>query len=265
MREGAAEVRRDGRRITAGSATTLGGRDTVVLAPRSSGAVILEGSSVALQGPQTLEVSELLSKAEPASTNNSPAPLRRALFDPPGKITGLLVVRRSSQSIRVYSPMGVTASLTPVILWSHEPGKTYDLSLTDQLRPEVPALRRSKALSPVEFAKAWPRGILDKDGLYRLWIAETGQPLTATEVTFRTSTDANGTITPTADVLAAYRSLTADPPCVGDALADLFLLPPESAKSQLALRLKLFALGQLGYDQEFHAVLGQLQSSSDKP
>jgi hypothetical protein len=82
----------------------------------------------------------------------------------------------------------------------------------------------------------------------------------ATEITFSTAPVLEEpTAGPPADRLAAaYKSLTADPPRVGDALADLSGLPEPLASSDLALRLKLVAFGHLGLANEFEAVRARL-------
>jgi hypothetical protein len=188
--------------------------------------------------------------------------VRTALFQPSLQLLGLLVTTRSSQSIPVYSPVGFTASLTPLILWKIEPGKSYDLAIMDEFASTASPLRRAGVVSPLQFTNAWPGRTLAKDGLYRLRIAETGQPLTTTELTFRTLAQPGETLPsePAEKLLAAYQMLTASPSRLGDALAALLSLPPESSDSEFALRLKLFAFGQLGYQDDFEAVVARLEA-----
>jgi hypothetical protein len=262
LREGAAQVLRDRKSIAVTSGMPLRGKDELRLSAGSSIALIKADGALLLNGPQTVRMAGL-SGSNRAGTNvlaGNTASVRMALFQPPQQMAALRVTRRAGQGIRIYSPFGFTGNLTPPILWSSQPGKTYELSLRDEFAPQARPLYLAGVVPPLDFSTAWPGRTLAKDGLYRLIIAETDQPLTATELTFRTlrEPDPPRPNTPTILLTAAYDLLSADPPRLGDALALLINLPPPLANSELSLRLKLFAFGQLGYDEEFNAALGRL-------
>ena len=95
-----------------------------------------------------------------------------------------------------------------------------------------------------------------RNGLYRMRLAETGGPLTASEYTFRTLDVPSRTSAE--PILNAVQIMTSNPARVGDALADLLTLPPAMADSELALRLKVLAFAQLGYTGDADATAAQL-------
>jgi hypothetical protein len=190
--------------------------------------------------------------------------MREALFQPSRQLFGLLVTTRGTRTLEVYSPVGFTANLSPAIIWRNSPGKSYDLTITDELTPNLAPFRRTGVVSPVEFASAWPGRALAKDGLYRLQITETGKPLTTSEIVFRTLPQADitpGPVDAAGKILSAYRMLTGSPALFGDALGVLSTLPPKFADSELALRLKIFCFGQLGYQDDFQAAITRLQTA----
>jgi len=176
---------------------------------------------------------------------------------------GLLVTTRSAQSIPLYSPIGSTARLTPLILWKSEPGKTYDLQITDEFNANASPMRLHAVVPPVDFSKveSWKGRTLAAKGLYRLRLSETAKPLTTCEYTFRTAGEAETTADrPTERLLQACKILSTDPSRIGDALANLLTLPADLADAELALRLKLLAFGQLGYKDDFDAAATRLQA-----
>jgi hypothetical protein len=191
-----------------------------------------------------------------------PAALQTALSKSPDGMRGLLVSVRDGKPIPIYAPAGFTAEITPTLLWKTAPGRTYDVSITDELVTASQPFRLRRVLPPVDFTKAWPGRTLTRDGLYRLQVSETGNPLVASEITFRVLTEVSGGVpkNPDTRVDRAYEMLAADPPRMGDALEILLSLPPEQANSERALRLKAFAFGQLGYADDFEAALRQLRS-----
>src|SRR5439155_20256458 len=130
-------------------------------------------------GPRVARVGDLLPNrtdyAQTSRDQSAPAKetdaLPIALFRPiePGVASALLVTTRSGQSIPLYSPLGSTANATPLILWKSEPGKIYDITITDEFDSKATPLRLSGVVAPVDFAKvdAWKGRALAKDGLYR--------------------------------------------------------------------------------------------------
>ena len=221
-------------------------------------------------GPMTSRVGELVTnqtdKTQPSHDRGGLAKesdgLRVALFRPAKQLraSALLVTTRSGQSIPLYSPLGATANLAPLILWKSEPSKTYDMAITDEFDPKSKPLRLSGVVPPVAFAEveAWKGRTLAKDGLYRITLSETGKPLSACEYTFRTLIKTDGPSAPAEKLLYAYRILATEPSRIGDALTELLTLPPASAESELAMRLKLFAFGKEGYKEDFDAVAAWL-------
>jgi hypothetical protein len=259
------EVKRDSRTIAVKFVTALRHGDQLRLVAQASATVITPSGQVQLSGPETRAASDLVpgsGASEKEQTNVARSLMRTALFQPAGRLAGLLAATRNGRGIPVYSPVGFTENLTPPLLWKSEPGKTYEISIADELAPTVAPLRLTGVFSPIEFTNAWPGRALERDGLYRLRLTEAGKPFTATELTFRTVRPANGPLPnePAERVLVAYRFLNANPARIGDALAILLTLPPEVANSELAQRLELFALGQLGYHEDFHASLARLEA-----
>lgn len=244
--------------------TALRTGDEIRLASGASASLITPAGTVLLRGPGTFPAGHPDLNVEalpPARTNGTEAELMRiALFQSPELMPPLLVTTRSSQGIPIYSPVGFTADLTPLILWKGAPGVSYDVTIADEFSSRAPRLRATGVTSPVQFTNAWGGRTLGANGLYRLTIAEIGNPIASTEIMFRTLAPMNGTESAaSADGLrAAYESLAANPPRFGDALARLLVLPPGTAESELALRLKIFAFARLGYHDDFHAALRQL-------
>lgn len=269
--QGRPEIRRDGQSLVAESVTSLRSADEVYLSPGAEADIITADQVFRFQGPRTIEASALSGVAVmPQAHSNLTAQteaLRTALFEPVPQLlaANLLVTTRGGQGIPLYSPVGATANLAPPILWKAEPGKTYDLRITDEFNSTTPAWTLVAVTPPVEFAKveAWRNRPLAKDGLYRLRVSESGRPVTACEYTFRTVEDAGlASLGNAADpVLTAFRILTIAPSRVGDALALLLRLPPQQADREMTLRLKLLAFGQLGYQEDFEATTAHLARS----
>jgi hypothetical protein len=194
--------------------------------------------------------------------------MRVVLFRPANQLlaSALLVTTRSGQSIPLYSPLGSTANLTPLILWKSEPGKSYDITITDEFDSKQEPLWLRGVVPPIEFntVEVWKGRSLAKDGLYRITLREIGKPLSASEYTFRTVNAVDGPrpSAPAGRLLRAFQILKVEPSRVGDALAELLALPAEFAESELALRLKLLAFGQLGYQGDFDTVAAKLRTAS---
>jgi hypothetical protein len=272
VQQGQAEVWQAGHPKSMNVVATLASSDELRLWEGTEALVITPKGIVALRGPRTMRATELaaaplqtLAPPSPQQRSPKPTPFQVALFSSPSELreAGLLVSTRASQSIALYSPLGATASLTPLILWKGEPGKTFDIIITDEFDSKSPPWRLSGVASPLEFdqVEAWRGRSLANDGLYRLRIAEAGKPLTTGEYTFRTlkAASAQRPIAPADKLIHAYQLLATDASRTGDALADLLTLPPEISDSELALRAKLLAFGQAGYRDDFESVLAKLR------
>ena len=69
---------------------------------------------------------------------------------------------------------------------------------------------------------------------------------------------------PTEQLVRAHALLAADSDRLGDVLAGLLTLPQGFAESELALRLKLFAFGQLGYKEDYDSVAAKVHALSSE-
>ena len=263
--QGQPEVRRAGGKLPADGVTRLRMEDEIRLPAGTRVTLITSNGAALLTGPRLLTLRDMEESAIAPPPHALSASLRTALFSPASQLlaVGLLgSPTRGGETIPIYSPVGATANLAPRILWKTEPGKTYDLLITDEFNSNTPPWRLSGVGSPVEFSQvaAWQGRMLSREGLYRLRLNETGKPLTACEHTFRTlsGTNPSPSASPAERLLNAFTLLNSDPPRVGDALADLFTLPPELAKSELALRLESFVFAHLGYADEFNAATTRL-------
>ncbi|MCI0540117.1 MAG: hypothetical protein L0Z50_33340 [Verrucomicrobiales bacterium] len=276
VHQGAPEVRRAGETIQVRTTLSLRSDDFISLPEGARVSLIAPDATAQLEGPIIDSVTKLVGSQPFSRGHAQPAPVTplassytnlvlAALFKPVDAIptTDLLATTRSSKSIPLYSPVGSTARLRPVVLWKAEPGKTYDLSISDEFNATAPPWRLNSTVPPVVFddEPEWRGRPLSADNLYRLRITESGRLLTTTEVTFRTMANQETieAIAPAARLLRAQEILLRDPSCIGDALADLLTLPAEFSNCELALRLKLVAFGRLGYAEDFHEVLAQLR------
>ena len=180
-----------------------------------------------------------------------------------------LVALRDSQGIPIYSPNGATASREPLVFWKGEPGRRYDLLITDEYNPATPPWSLSKAEPPIDFGlvEQWKNRPLAEDGLYRLRVTESGNRLNVGEYTFRTLKAAGSSVqpTPAARLAEAFALLASNSARVGDALANLLTLPPELADSELALRLKALAFARLGFRSDFEAMMSAVSSGRGLP
>ena len=273
--QGRPEIVRHGNPLTFAATVALQKDDQIKLAAGDTVRVITPAGSLPLQGPQQLSAEKLnalvaVNRASPTRpANKSAETVRIALFRPLEQLLGipLVAVMRDTQGIALYSPRDATMRLAPLVLWKTEPGKTYDLTLTDEFDRGAPPWQVRGADSPVDFGKveAWKGRPLAKDGLYRIVIREIGNPLSACEYTFRTTKDANGTwaVTPAEKIIRAYELLTAESPCPSDALAELLTLPAEFGESEMVMRLKLALFGQLGPQDDYDATAAKLNPRSD--
>jgi hypothetical protein len=211
------------------------------------------------------EEADAVHSMTPSGRDQGPAALQIALSKPAGELGGLLRSMRGEEAIHLYSPVGATRRSRPLIDWKGEPGKQYDVSIKDEFDPNVTPLHVSGVVPPMDFGKLVAREDqhLTKDRLYRVRLTEIGQPLSASEYTFRTLAQLDDVLPgdASAKLSDASRILREEPSRLGDALAELRGLPQPVASSELALRLKLFVFGQLGYKEEFEATVKQLSSA----
>jgi hypothetical protein len=233
-------------------------------------AVALAVSSLVLrinQAPtRVAEKTDAVRSAAPVSRDHGPAALQIALSRPAGELARASLLRsmRGEAAIHLYSPIGATRQSRPVIDWKGEPEKQYDLWIKDEFDPNATPLHVSGVVPPVHFGQlvTRPDQHLINDRLYRVRLTEIGQPLSASEYTVRTLAQLDEALPTdaTAKLSDATRILREEPSRLGDAFAELSSLPQPVANSALALRLKLFVFGQLGYQEEFEATVKQLSS-----
>ncbi|MGO9199648.1 MAG: hypothetical protein ACLQM8_03805 [Limisphaerales bacterium] len=275
--QGQPEVRRAGRLLPAGTCTALRRGDEIRLKSGVSVQAITPAGAALIRGAQRLAAERLIAsaKAHGADGGTSPehargaAALKSALFLPVNQLlaAGFLVNTRDAQGISLYAPREATRSLTPLILWKSEPGKTYDLTITDEFDKNTALWQLHGVVSPVDFGNvpAWKGRPLAKNGLYRITVRETGNPLAVCEYAFRTLKDANGPAVqaPAERIGRAYQLLTSVPPCPGDALAELLMLSPEFAQTELVLRLELVLFGQLQLQEDYQATAAKLTLMTD--
>ena len=260
-KKGDTQIARGGQLIPGDSGAVLAD-DEIRLAAGASITLMTAGGFAVLNGPQSFASgTEAAQAVGLLATNALRAELQTVLFAATDQLPSSgLVVTRGQQSIPVYSPMGSTAMLTPVLLWKAQPEKTYDLQITDEFDRTQPPWRVAAVTPPLDFSRveAWRGRPLAKDGLYRLRITETGRPLTVSEYTFRTLNEPS-TAEPDDKLLNAVRVLAYSPARLGDALAGLLTLPKERAQDELVLRLKLFAFGKLGYADDYETAASELK------
>jgi hypothetical protein len=269
---GLVDVRRDGERLASTSVTALRSADEIYIPPGTVADVITPRRWLRFEGPRTIATSALDGHPAAAQVQSNLTArsevLRAALFTPATELHSpdLLVTTRSIQGIPLYSPLGATASVAPTILWKADPGRNYDLRITDEFDSSTPPWTIEAVRPPVHFGEvaAWKDRPLARDGLYRLRISESGQPLTTTGYTFRT-TEVGAPYTPATaheSIATALSILAATPTRVGDALNVLMRLPADQANTELALRLKLAIFGVHGYQDDFDLVAARLRARS---
>jgi hypothetical protein len=279
--QGQPQIRRRGQTLPVSEMAALRSGDEIRLPARCEAHVLILEGLVQIHGPRTLPVEQVgtsragvpLSPRHSAGMSGSnilAGATGIALFCPADTFLGmgLLVTKREASSIRVYSPSGSTRNRTPPLLWKNEPGKTYNLAIIDELNATTKPWRVSGVTSPIDFSTVpeWKDRALSRDGLYRIRLSETDNPLSTTESTFRTLPDATAvSVSPASAPLdkieRAWQALVSDTPCLGDAAAELLTLPPSVANSELPLRLKLVTFGQLGFKHDYDATATKLASA----
>ena len=161
--EGEPDVRRAGEPVDTRAGSSLRAADEVRVAVGAKIRLITPNGLLELSGPRASRIGEVVTnQADRTQPSNDRGGLskeadamRMALFRPAKELraSALLVTTRSSQSIPLYSPLGSTANLTPLILWKSEQGKTYNIAITDEFDQTAKPLRLSGVVSPVDFAR----------------------------------------------------------------------------------------------------------------
>lgn len=148
-------------------------------------------------------------------------------------------MKRGSDDIRVLSPRGATAAREPAVHWVAEPGRTYDVELSDALQPAAPPARVSGVIPPLAFHRLLPEP-LAVGGIYMLRVAETGRPTSEVSGRFMVvappANFADGT-DPATVVAAAFQAIAESPARTGDAWLLLQKLPADWRESELGRRL----------------------------
>ena len=272
LREPGGAVRREGKIMPVASTAALEARDEVRLFASAVATIIAETGEVEIAGPKRFLVRDVLTNLIPESRAGyqSVSSSVAALFKPLNREaeSGLLVATRDFHPIPLYSPVGVTADLLPVIRWRSELGAKYDVTITDEFDGES-ILHLVGVTSPVRLSELRSLGgkALSKGGLYKILIVQSNLPITASENTFRTleRPSSQPVAAPAERLLRAWRLSRSDPSRTGDILEDLLELPPDWGNSSLALRLKLLCFGQLGYKPEFDSIADRLRERSAAP
>jgi hypothetical protein len=268
---GHAQVLRGKTFVTISSSAPLAARDKVRLDSGTLGAIITEHSQTEVAGPSEFtpnnaapgkQKGQGLQRATPKGLTEKT--LHDAVFARVDQLnpSALLLTTRDHRPIPLYSPLGATGNLLPIVSWKNEPGKRYDLEIVDEFPPKQSLLRLTSVVSPVELSNlpSLKGKTLAKRGLYRIILKETDQPLSASEFTFETrdSTNSQESYTPGARLAYDCQFVISEPSRAREILYDLLSLPSPWDSSELALRLKLFIFGQLAYVEDFEGTKAEL-------
>src|SRR5690606_23901434 len=266
IQDGSAKIIRGSQEVPASQVEALEPLDELVLPPGARATLVLAGGIATLNGPWRGVISSAALTQKAPDSGASADRLKLALFEEPHELrgAGLLASTRSGSTLRIFSPAGVTAWVNPLIIWDSQPGKSYEVTVTDAFDSTAQPVSASAVFSPLEFtqipgAQDWP---LRPGGLYRIRVQESGNPFILAERTFQVADP--GSLRPTqvgvAQLLLAHEILAGAPARVGDAMAELLTIPNNLARTPLAVRLKLLAFGQLGDAEGFAAMLALLQA-----
>jgi hypothetical protein len=146
---------------------------------------------------------------------------------------------RGGDDLRLLSPRGATATTEPPVVWTAEPGRTYDVELRDALQPAVAPARMLGVAPPLTFRDLRTEP-LALGGIYILRVTETGRPASAVSGRFMVvapPADFAGETDPASVTAAAFRALAESPARAGDAWLLLQQLPAEWRESELGRRL----------------------------
>lgn len=272
LREGHAQLRRNGRIEVMHPVTRLQQDDQLSLAAGAKASAFTRGGTIALAGPRDVVAAEIFSLppqlgGETKGDGVQTTEYLTALFGAATELESarLLLTIRGGDPIHIYSPIGATKSLVPTFVWAADPGLSYEITVQDELDSSQRPWALTAIRPPVEFAQLTngPAAELSPDGLYRVSIVASDTPLSRCTATFRTLKDADRARPPTgsASLILAAEMLAADKGQTGDALGQLLNLPAPWATSELALRLKLLAFGRAGFRDEFELTLRQIQGA----
>lgn len=262
--QGSASV--SGARHEAPTALSLAAEDEVILPLNARATVLTPETTLGFNGPAHLRPADLGASTLPAETpaGQLAKDLRTVLFGASADLanSGLLVTTRASDSFLLYTPLGATASLSPLLSWKAEPGKQYDLTVTDEIAPQASPWHVSGVVPPLEFnsVPSWRQRPLSPNALYRIRVAERGTT-SAFTYTFRTIPDAkqHPPENAAAKLLETCAILSGGSGRLGDAFANLLTLPAPFADSELALRLRVLAFAKAGYREDFQAAVDRLR------
>ena len=199
------------------------------------------------------------------SPGNEPSLVQLALGKPLKDVLrlDLLNTQRGGKAIALYCPRGTSLSLTPIVRWRMEPGRTYDLSIRRQVGDKAAPFEAKSTRAPVEFSnvKGWEGRTLEAGRLYKVRLTESGSQAPPSEYDLDVHQNAQVRSLAATDaekIERARQALMDSEPRFGDALAELLSLP-EAENGELVLRMKLVAFGQLGLKQEHDDTLAQLK------
>lgn len=278
--KGDLKVTRAGKAIPISTVLALESGDEVRVAEGGIAYVTTPRGSMEIKGPRTLVAGGegFLTAGTPVATGSEAtgeaivgrgrgsgsARFETALLQPPAQVLASisLNLQRAADAIRIYSPCGLTANLRPVVLWKVEPGARYVVTIRNELEPSVKPLQFKNVNSPLFLKSSGPDSArFAKEGLYRLTVQEVGKPLNQSETVFQVSKDATELeedVPGSLRLVRAAEALRSESPRIGDAMADLLLLPKELADSELAVRLRLLATAQLGVKDDYEAAAAAL-------
>jgi hypothetical protein len=234
---------RSGERLTlpAGSSLTLIRADS--------------GAAESVAGPTELFLQQKL----PAEPDILASPL-------PEIIGAIKAPAPAENALTVTSPVGMTRYLNPLITWTAREGLTYDVAMADSADPLVPPRTARGVRPPIALADlATPqRRQLGVDRNYIVIVREANSPTTTAGARLLTTTDAqlqNQLPSTPAELIAeAVAALAKKPYRTGDAWLALSRLPPDWARSELAVRLRLRVAAELGLADELNRALADARA-----
>jgi len=157
-----------------------------------------------------------------------------------------------TDSFVITSPVGKTRYLNPFISWTAREGVTYDVAVADSADPNVPPRFARSIRPPIALAdlQTPQRRQLGVDRNYEIIMREANASRISGAARFLTATDAqleNQIPATPADLISeAAAAMAKKPYRTGDAWLALTRLPPNWARSELAVRLRLRVAVELG-------------------